>query len=622
MNFKDFLYKIHSKKYFSLIFIIIFTFILAAATNYILQYSETTARTMLWIKQNTGNFFMGTAFIFFIYIFIISLIGRFYIGSELCFIFFAILAFANIKKLSMLGEPVYPVDLYQIRYIKDLYQMIGGHISLFLIAGVILFIAAVVYLTNKLPKLSLNIPSRIFILFLSTFMIYSYTNYKNTFVKEYLDKVGITEVMWDQHYNYGINGFVFGVLSNLQTEVMEKPAEYTKENVIKIAQKYKNKSENINKTRTENADKIEPNIIFIMDEAFWDPTRLSSIKFSEDPIKNIRKIMSNESSGWLLSPTFGGGTANTEFEALTGLSMYNVITGSIPYQQAIDKKKFVPSIVSILGDNGYDTLAVHAYGKTFYKRDRVYKTLGFNNFVSENEMQYTNKKTEDAYISDQAVVNEIMKQLKERTNPAFMHVVTMQNHAPQKPEKNIENTISISGLNKEDTIQLESYAQSIKYSDEAVKNLIDNLSKYHKPTMVVFFGDHLPSLNDSIYEKGNFGKGENTLLNERQLSETPLFIYSNFDLNKEKLKTLSPSFLGVTIFDMLNKPLTPYYAMLEDLKSHFPGLKSTVMVDLKGDIKTSLTGDEKQLLEDYKLIQYDLMMGNQYSLSILFDNQN
>jgi phosphoglycerol transferase MdoB-like AlkP superfamily enzyme len=284
----------------------------------------------------------------------------------------------------------------------------------------------------------------------------------------------------------------------------------------------------------------------------------------------------------------------------------------------MDKKKMIPSIVSILEEENYDTLALHAYKKIFYKRDIVYNTLGFNNFIGDSDMKYQNTLVEGTSISDQAVADEILFQLKQREKPTFMHVVTMQNHFPSYEGKYGKETISIEGLADENKAELEAYSQGIKESDKAMKNFFDELSKLDKPTVVVFFGDHLPSISEVIYKQGGF-PNEETVEGKRLYSETPLFIYSNYDLGKKDLNTVSPAYLGVTLFDLLNKPLTPYYAMLEDLKSKLPGLKAGININSEEKTNSQLTEEEKDLLDEYELIQYDLLLGNQYSLPILFN---
>lgn len=617
---KKILQKIKGEK--SLFSVISLCLAMALISSFIFELAQRLGnflQTYNWVLMNFKTFAISSIFIFFIYLFMTSLMGNCYIGIIIGFLTFGIIAFANVEKLVILGAPIYPVDFLEIKNASSILSMLGTKFVILLIVGIIVVFTIIKFLIKHLPKKEpIKLTSRLMLAIISLFFIYSYVNYKNTFVDKYYLKSGVGEVLWDQRENYDDNGFMFGLLSNIKSEVMEKPSNYSEAEVTKVAEKYKQEADKLNVSRDSQSN-LQPNIIYVMDEAFWDPTRMTSLSFSEDPMKNIRAEMTDNSSGWLLSPVFGGGTANTEYEALTGFSMYNNIAGTIPYQQAMDKQKFIPSIVSLLKQQNYNTLAIHAYEKIFYKRDVAYKTLGFDKFIGDSDMKYKETLVDGGYISDQAVVEEILYQLNQTNKPAFIHAVTMQNHFPFNEGKYPQNTVSVSGLSsKADTNEIQTYTQGIKSTDEAMKNLFDGLSKIDRPTIVVFFGDHLPALTNSIYNAAKFGTGNDQLANEKILSETPLLIYSNFGLKKTDLKTVSPAFLGVTLFDMLNKPLSPYYTMLEDLKSHFPGLKSSVMVDSNGNIKTSVSDEEKQLLEDYKLIQYDLMVGNQYSLPILF----
>jgi phosphoglycerol transferase MdoB-like AlkP superfamily enzyme len=601
--------------------LLMITFLLSITTSFFLEYFQMMKNpidTLEWISGNTKNFFLSTLLVFFIYLFSLSLIGNIYISSIICLIIFAALGYSNESKLSLLGEPLYPVDFYQIKHVKCLFNMIGGSISTFTILIIIAIIFFIVYRIKKSSKIYLSMFQRAVLLVLSCFVIYSYVHFDKTFINELTMRAGVDVILWNQPENYNSNGFIFGLLSNLQNNVIEEPEGYSEEVIRQISEKYIQEANKLNNERA-STEAVSPNIVFIMSETFWDPTRLSNINFSADPMPNIRDIMSSYSSGWLLSPAYGGGTANVEFEALTGLSMYNLVPGSVPYQQNLDKKSSFPSIVSLLEEKGYDTLAIHPYNKVFYKRDKVYNALGFNSFIGQAEMKHTEMLSKNSYISDQAVVEEVMNKLKENSKSLFIHTVTMQNHLPISEGKYGTNSIAINGLSEEPTKELETYSEGIKQTDLAVKSLVDNLAEFNEPTIVVFWGDHLPALNTSIYEEAGYYNSD-SYINERNLSETPLFIYANFDLEKKSLKTLSPAFLGVTLFDMLGQPISPYYAMLKDLQSHLPGLKNTVTVDSEGNIKNELTDEENLLIKNYKLIQYDLMNGKDYSLPMIFNN--
>lgn len=616
MNYESVLgmpkYRKEKKKYITPVHLII----LSLATNLLLELFEKSLNvinTFYWLTVNPKNFILGTFFILCSYLLFISTTGNFYSGIAAGSVLFSVLGYVNMEKLRVSGAPLYPQDFMYFRYFKKLLNYSLGIKVAMLILFILVLAIFMSYAIGKKRRLKLNIFLRILLLLFTCLVIYNFGSYSQNGVKWLMNIADIDPVLWNQPYNYDTNGFIFGMLTNLQRKVMEAPEDYSEERVLQIAEKYKSYAAEINKGRT--ASSIKPNIVFILSESFFDPMKLSSLKFSEDPMKNIREIMKQSSSGSLLSPTYGGNTANVEFEALTGFSMSNLLPDAIPYQQSLDEKAFIPSMASFLNGLQYDSTAIHPYNGAYFKRNLVYSTFDFGSFISEKEMK--NKDTGGGpYISDQSLMNEILDLLKDKEIPAFIHAVSMQNHLPEYDGKYGQNSISISGLNENNTKEIETYSEGIKQTDLAVKNFIDGIDKLQEPTIVVFYGDHLPALDLSTYSSSGLSSGTTDGL--RALHETPLFIYTNFETKKTDLKTISPAFLGVTLSDMLQQPLTPYFALLEKLKLETPGLMGELQIDPSGNIKSSLSKEQEELLKEYKLIQYDLMIGNQYSLPVLF----
>ena len=189
-------------------------------------------------------------------------------------------------------------------------------------------------------------------------MLYSYTNFPKTFMNDFVQSSQVEIVKWNQIENYEVNGFLFGFLSNIHSDIIEKPKTYSKDFVLETAEKYVSGKASINESENK------PNIIYLMSESFWDPTKLD-VEFSADPLANLRPLMEEHVSGAMLSPVFGGATANVEFEALTGMSTSFLKTGAIPYQEAVTKQSFIPTIASDLELKGYRTLAIHPYNRVF-----------------------------------------------------------------------------------------------------------------------------------------------------------------------------------------------------------------------------------------------------------------
>ncbi|MEI5891037.1 LTA synthase family protein [Bacillus cereus] len=572
-----------------------------------------------WVYLQHGQYMLSLLFIYMVYIFVYSLIGRIFLSTTITSVVLLVFVLVNYFKIMFRGDPFYPSDFTQIAHMDSVIPMVMEAFSfwkMFLVIVCIgLLICVVMYIRKHIPIIKSHIIIRIILVCGSAFMVYAYSNYSNTFMNNLFQKGGVDIRAWNQTTNYQVNGFVIGFLSNLDTTVIEEPEGYSKENMQRIAK-------DIEKTYGGNIGgqkKVEkPNIIFIMSEAFWDPTKLTNLSFSEDPVPNLHHYIENFPGGQTIAPTFGGNTANTEFEALTGYSMSLLMPGSIPYQQAIPSQKEIPSIASELKKQGYYASAIHAFNRSFYKRDDVYKTLGFDHFNAEDTMKNTEVVGDN--IGDLSMSKEIIDELNKRKQPTFIHAVTMQNHFPYKENMFGENKIEISGLTEEESkAELEAYTEGVRLSDEALQYLIEQLDDLERPTLVVFFGDHLPLLgtNKSIYKEAGYIENEETVSERLAMAETPLLMYANFDLPNDNLGLVSPIYFSNLVFDYAGLNKSPYYQFLSEMHKEIPVLRDELKVNKDGE-EIDLTKKQKEMLEQYKMIQYDLLAGKQYSKETLF----
>ncbi|MGQ7077203.1 LTA synthase family protein [Bacillus cereus group sp. BceL178] len=591
----------------------------------VMQVNMSFIEAMNWIYFYNMQFILSFVVIYAIYILVYNLIGKVFLSMVLTSCTLVILCIVNYLKLIFRGDPLYPSDFTQITHMQSVIPMVMDYFSwsyiFVIILSIVACIVAGIYMRRYIQNVKIHLGIRALLVVGSIFVLYAYGNFANTFMNKVFQKSGVDFVLWNQNENYASNGFVLGFISNLDTTVMEKPKNYSKENMLQIANNIKKQySGNIGSQKK----KEKPNIIFVMSESFWDPTKVTNLSFSEDPVPNLHHYIENFPGGQTISPTFGGNTANVEFEALTSYSMSLLKPGSIPYQQVITNKKEIPSIPTALKKEGYYTSAIHSFGRTFFKRDDVYKVLGFDKFNAEDTME--NVDIDGDYISDLAMSKEIIAELEEQKQPTFIHAVTMQNHFPFTEGRFGENLIEISGLeNEESKGELETYTEGLRRSDEALQYLIEQLDNFDRPTLLVFFGDHLPSLgtNKSFYKENEYITNEKTsnekTSNERlAMAQTPLLMYANFDMPNDNLGLVSPIHFSNLIFDYagLNKSL--FYQFLSELYKEIPVLSDELKVDKNGEVINDLTKKQKEMLEQYKMLQYDLLVGNQYSKDILF----
>ncbi|PFT29148.1 LTA synthase family protein [Bacillus cereus] len=586
----------------------------------VMQVNMSFIEAMNWIYFYNMQFILSFVVVYAIYILVYNLIGKVFLSMVLTSCTLVILCIVNYLKLIFRGDPLYPSDFTQITHMQSVIPMVMDYFSwsyiFVIIVSIVACIVAGIYMRRYIQNVKIHLGIRALLVVGSIFVLYAYGNFANTFMNKVFQKSGVDFVLWNQNENYASNGFVLGFISNLDTTVMEKPKNYSKENMLQIANDIKKQySGNIGNQKK----KEKPNIIFVMSESFWDPTKVTNLSFSEDPVPNLHHYIENFPGGQTISPTFGGNTANVEFEALTSYSMSLLKPGSIPYQQVITNKKEIPSIPTALKKEGYYTSAIHSFGRTFFKRDDVYKVLGFDKFNAEDTMK--NVDIDGDYISDLAMSKEIIAELEEQKQPTFIHAVTMQNHFPFTEGRFGENLIEISGLeNEESKGELETYTEGLRRSDEALQYLIEQLDNLDRPTLLVFFGDHLPSLgtNKSFYKENGYITNEKTPSERLAMAQTPLLMYANFDMPNDNLGLVSPIHFSNLIFDYagLNKSL--FYQFLSELYKEIPVLRDELKVDKNGEVINDLTKKQKEMLEQYKMLQYDLLVGNQYSTDILF----
>ncbi|MFC5700854.1 sulfatase-like hydrolase/transferase [Cohnella faecalis] len=399
--------------------------------------------------------------------------------------------------------------------------------------------------------------------------------------------------------SYSQNGIVIGFLKYAHEDAIQKVKGYNKEAIKAIVQ---NRGSNFS---VDN--EFKPNIIVMMSEAFWDPTVMQEVQFDKDPLPFFHSLQEKYSTGTLLSPTFGGGTANIEFEALTGLTTRFFHDGSIAYLRYV--KKPIDTLASILSRQGYKSTAVHSYHNWFYDRADVYRNFGFDNFVSGEFFHRPNQI--GPFMDDRDFVTRVVKEMKASEEPDFIHAVTMLNHGPYRADRYQKYTNHVHGNLSADAKQvLESYTQSLMDVDESIKLFISQLEELNEPTILILFGDHLPLLGEDyeVYREAHYFNGDETDAEayKRKFS-TPLLVWNNFNGEKEELH-LSPNFIPAYLLEKTRKQgnvLTDY--LTEEYR------KGITM--LPDDILDKEFGIQENQLDPYRLLQYDVLFGGQFSYS-------
>lgn len=298
---------------------------------------------------------------------------------------------------------------------------------------------------------------------------------------------------YDLKYSYKINGSLYSFLNSINEFKVLPPEGYSEEAINTITSKVTDYQNNL-KENTYSQD-TQPNIIFIQLESFLDPNRFENINIIQDPIPTIHNLMNNYTSGTLQASCFGGGTVRCEFETLTGFSTALLPAGIIPNNNIL-KAQSVNSVARVLSDIGYTSSLVHNYTGAFYSRDTAVKSYGFDYYISKEFMGVPNNHGTFDYPEDTLNL-DTMKALLDNSqnNPQFIYNVTVESHGPYSTEDfNGEYMVSSDILSKRDLNEVQSYFSKLKGLDNYIANLIDLLNQTSRPTILVMYSDHLPSL--------------------------------------------------------------------------------------------------------------------------------
>lgn len=304
---------------------------------------------------------------------------------------------------------------------------------------------------------------------------------------------------------YSDYGFVYGFSTSVVGRGMDKPDDYSEETVEAI----QTLVESASSATTVTADN-QPNIICVLLESFADPYEINFLNMSEDPIPNFHELESNYSTGYLTVPVVGAGTANTEFEILSGMSMQYFGTGEYPYKTIL-KQTDCESIASDLSSIGYGTHVVHNNTATFYSRNNAFSMMGFDTFTSKELMNITQYTPIESWPTDDILVQETVKALNSTKDQSdFVYTITVEGHGDYPSEKVLENpAIQVSGAADEaSNNQWEYYVNMIHEVDDFIGDLINAVDKRGEDTIIVFFGDHLPTmgLTDEDMKSGDIFK--------------------------------------------------------------------------------------------------------------------
>ncbi len=596
-----------------------------------------------------GNFVfvLNVILVALLYLMLLMLFNRFWTASIVILAVGIIVAAIEHFKVEIRYEAILPADLgFLGSNTGNMLTFIpaGAHVTILVALGAFAVLLALILVLRhfdgrkgrmiRTDNLSLNLTSRLILLLLPILVFALYCIHVSTtdsLANKFSRALGDTPSMWDSVYDAQRNGPLVAFTRQLNPKIMDKPSNYSEETMKKVAARYQKEAETINASRTNNL--TDSTVVYVLSESFSDPSRVPGLKTNKDSMPNIRKIKAGTTSGLMLSSGYGGGTANLEYMGLSGLSMANFESSlSSPYQQLVPSQHWTPTINQLWGAP-VNSLGYHPYESSMYSRATNYKKFGFSHFYTltgPDVIKYQDKIDESPYVSDKSSYDSALEGIKSGKTNKFIQIITMQNHMPYHEwyENNDYTAESTTGtpLGDDEQQSIETYQKGVEITDQATQEFLNELDALDKPVTVVFYGDHLPGIYSSASEDDN---------NSLALHLTDYFIWSNKASSSQGNKASdaaysSPNFFVAQAADHMNAKVSSYLAFLTEMHSKIAAMEPPVVNKIQGwdripegqNIYLDQNGnpmstddfdkETKQLLADYKLIQYDITAGKNY----------
>ena len=384
-----------------------------------------------------------------------------------------------------------------------------------------------------------------------------------------LEKRVLSNYFGNIAFAYEDYGYPYCLATTIFNTGINCPPEYSQSSIQAIMRE----EDRLAQTDTDDL----PNIIFLQLESFFDPYMVNYLKLSEDPIPNFRRMMKEYSSGYYRVPSVGAGTANTEFETITGMSLRYFGPGEYPYKSIL-KETTCESAPFVLKQLGYTTHAVHNNEANFYGRRSIFPNLGFDTFTSEEYMEEEDDHTPLGWVRDRVLTQSIMDCLESSEGRDYIYTISVQGHGDYPEEPILEDPqITVSGsATEEQNYKWEYYVNEIHEMDEFIQELTEELEELGEPVVLVMYGDHLPTMGLEVRDMKN-----------RYLFQTQYVIWDNMGL-KKKDENLAAYQIAAELFQRLGifeGNVFRYHQVRKNTKNY--------QVDLE-------------------LLQYDILYGEQY----------
>ncbi len=560
---------------------------------------------------NPFNLIINISIFYFVIALLFFITGSLKISFVVTGLAETLLLIINYYKIHFLSVPLKASDFILGKEATGILENYTIPISIKIIVFTLLFIAFSVFVCKKIKNtpqkwwvrvlgiaVTVGIMAGTYVFVYSDNKIYART----TFVTNEFSEIDVANG----------HGFMYSLINGISKTRYQKPDGYNRESAKEILNSY------------EFEEKL-PNVIAIMGEAFFDIREAKNIEFERNPLPTFNKLKNEGIYGDIIVPGFAGNTSSSEFEFLTGVNISLIDRGMpVPYKTFVNKKIY--GLPRIFADAGFNTVAMHPGHNWFYNRLMAYNCMGFSRSVFLSDLGYKPKMTN--YYADDAeaakmIIDDYAKHLQETPDKGYFNfTVTIQNHGPYMnydtgKERIVKRT---EAMDDECYFTLENYVQGLSDADQFLKTLKEYIEGVDKPTVIVYFGDHLPFLDSELkyYDLIGYDITEDTDGAIFRKHKTPYLIFSNQAFKNDCIKngkrilrgkrnTISSNYLATELFSYMGVKMPPYFDYLNDLKTQI-NIISPKYYMIHGDFCTELPYETEEKINILKNLQYYNMM--------------
>ncbi|MCI8834100.1 MAG: sulfatase-like hydrolase/transferase [Ruminococcus sp.] len=543
-------------------------YLLACVLNFLIEVISRHSLFSAWeYMTETPKVFLFNAFLIFVTFSVVYLVRRRVFTRILLSVFWLFLGTCNGY---LLLKRVTPFNAQDLKVLSDALSLTGNYFNTFELILLIVGIAAVVLWVISMWRRGGQFTGKMYrfvALAATAGWVFAYVFLTNFAIDQRI----ISNYFGNIAFAYEDYGFPYCFTASIFNTGISEPAGYGKESMEAIGG-----NGTITDSTTGRSKEELPNILFVQLESYFDPTEVEWLQFSEDPIPNLRKMYEEYSSGYFKVPSVGAGTANTEFEVLTGMSMRFFGPGEYPYK-TYAKTKLLESAASALAELGYGAEALHNNGGNFYSRAQVFNHMGFDHYTSKEFMNIL-QTTPKGWATDDILIPNIIESMDTTKGQDFVFAISVQGHGDYPVEVMIEDPqIVVSGVEDEGKRNAwEYYVNEVYEMDQFAGELVKTLEQRGEPTVVVFYGDHLPTMGL-----------ESKDMKSRYLYNTNYVIWDNIGLEKRDGNYAAYQIMAEVLdrLDIHTGTVFNYHQQRNQTKNY---------------------------LADLELLQYDILYGKQY----------